>query len=35
VEPDVRAFCDATGHVLLAFEVEEGEYRAHLRKSAG
>jgi len=35
VEPDVRAFCDATGHVLLSFEAGEGEYRAHLRKTAG
>ena len=33
VEPDVRAFCEATGHVLLSFEAREGEYRAHLRKS--
>jgi TusA-related sulfurtransferase len=35
VEPDVHAFCGATGHVLLSLEVADGEYRAHLRKSAG
>ena len=35
VEPDVHAFCGATGHVLLSLEVANGEYRAHLRKSAG
>ena len=35
VEPDVHAFCGATGHQLLALEVADGEYRAHLRKSAG
>jgi tRNA 2-thiouridine synthesizing protein A len=33
VESDVRAFCEATGHVLLSFEAGQGEYRAHLRKS--
>jgi tRNA 2-thiouridine synthesizing protein A len=35
VEPDVRAFCAATGHILLSLENANGEYRAHLRKSAG
>lgn len=35
VEPDVHAYCGATGHVLVSFEAAGGEYRAHLRKSAG
>jgi tRNA 2-thiouridine synthesizing protein A len=32
IEPDVRAFSEATGHILVRFEAAEGEYRAHLRK---
>jgi tRNA 2-thiouridine synthesizing protein A len=34
IEADLRAFCGATGHVLLSLRAGNGEYRAHLRKSA-
>jgi TusA-related sulfurtransferase len=33
VDADLHAFCDATGHRLLSFEVRGEEIRAHLRKS--
>jgi TusA-related sulfurtransferase len=33
VEPDVKAFCQATGNALERFESEAGEYRAWVRKA--
>ncbi len=33
VDPDVRAFCSATGHRLEAFESDMATYRAWVRKA--
>jgi len=33
VEPDVSAFCRATGHALECFEADAGTYRAWVRKA--
>ncbi|MHB8875770.1 MAG: sulfurtransferase TusA family protein [Myxococcaceae bacterium] len=33
VEPDLLAFCQATGHTLERFEAEGGCYQAWLRKA--
>lgn len=33
VEPDVKAFCQATGHALEHFEAEAGAFRAWVRKA--
>ena len=34
VEPDVKAFCQATGHALELFEADAGTFRAWVRKAA-
>lgn len=33
VEPDVSAFCRATGHALERFEADAGSYRVWVRKA--
>lgn len=34
VEPDVRAWCEATGHVLEGLEKREGRFEAMIRLEA-
>lgn len=33
VKPDLEAFCQATGHELVSLAVEEGTFRARIRKA--
>lgn len=35
VDPDLKAFCAATGHVLESLASKEGVFRARIRKKAG
>lgn len=35
VEPDVGAWCEATGHVLERVDKREGRFEAHIRLGGG